>query len=844
MHPQHTDVSNQTPTGDAHRLIHGIGPMADRIRAYPWSSTPLGPVGTWPLELLSTVNLALSSPVAMQIFWGPDMITLYNDGITPFVLGKNALGQPARQVWAEVWPDVGTQLEGVLAFGQPVSFQHVFLRLMRDGILTDMYWDYVYTPIVSAQGDIVGILDIAQDVTQTVQAQLDLKASQAQASRILRSIGDAVIVTDIDTRITRMNPVAEELTGWLLADALGKPLTEVFCILNESTREPSESPAHKVLRTGRVVGLANHTILVARNGREVSIDDSGAPIRDDNGHITGIVLVFRDIAERRATERELAQNTRRQAVLVDFFNALRNGTDPDLLMQAACDLVARKLQVDRIGFFTVTSEKQILYGIGRADGNLPLLQGGEPADWIGPAVDAMAQTGATVAIDDTRTDPLTADTGFADNGIIGNLGVPFVRDGRWVGGFYAHHSQPRVWSHNDVYFFRQVADNTWAAVERLRTMHALSVSEERFRSTFNNAPIGIAVSQLDGTLVDFNREYERLTGQTRQDLLGEDFLLLLPAKEIESNRAQFRKLLDGTIPSADAEMHYLRPDGTTQLVRANSTLIRDENGKPELILGIIEDIELRRKTEAALIQNEKLAAVGRLAASIAHEINNPLESVTNLIYLARHSQALSESQEYLDLAERELRRVSAITSQTLRFHRQSTAPTPTFCSDLFTDTLSIYQGRLVNSHIEVDERKRAERAVTCFSGEIRQVLSNLIGNAIDSMPGGGTLYVRSRDATNRTTGMEGIVLTVADTGTGMSADVQQKVFDAFFTTKGIGGTGLGLWISSEIIARHHGALRLRSSQNPARHGTVFTLFLPSDIAPASPVQILSSPIQT
>jgi signal transduction histidine kinase len=137
----------------------------------------------------------------------------------------------------------------------------------------------------------------------------------------------------------------------------------------------------------------------------------------------------------------------------------------------------------------------------------------------------------------------------------------------------------------------------------------------------------------------------------------------------------------------------------------------------------------------------------------------------------------------------------------------------------------------VNNQISVEKRKRATNPVYCFEGEIRQVLGNLIGNAIDSMPTGGRLILRSRDATSWNNGVMGVVLTVADTGTGMSKEVQKRIFDAFYTTKGIGGTGLGLWISSEIIAQHHGELSMRSSQIAGMSGTVFSLFLRSEQLP-------------
>ena len=249
------------------------------------------------------------------------------------------------------------------------------------------------------------------------------------------------------------------------------------------------------------------------------------------------------------------------------------------------------------------------------------------------------------------------------------------------------------------------------------------------------------------------------------------------------------------------------------------------------IVTFSRDITKLKHATAAVLQNEKLAAVGRLASSIAHEINNPLESVTNLLYIARGTDDPAEIRQYLDTADRELRRVAAITSQTLRFHRQSTRPTAIRFSELIEETLPLYQARLINSRIQVERRSQETQPVVCFTGEIRQVLSNLIANAIDAMPSmGGRLQLRSRDATNWKTGQQGLRLTIADTGSGMPLGVRRKIFEAFFSTKGIGGTGLGLWISKEIVDRHHGTLCVRSSDSESSHGTVFTIFLPFETA--------------
>ena len=244
-----------------------------------------------------------------------------------------------------------------------------------------------------------------------------------------------------------------------------------------------------------------------------------------------------------------------------------------------------------------------------------------------------------------------------------------------------------------------------------------------------------------------------------------------------------------------------------------------------IVLGV--DVTESKRAEKALMQTEKLAAVGRLASSIAHEINNPLESVTNLLYLARETAINPETREYLNIADRELRRVSVIANQTLRFHKQSSRPQWITSEELISSALSVYQGRLVNSSVQIERRILTARAVFCFEGEIRQVLSNLIINAIDAMhPHGGRLLMRSREGTDWKTGRKGLILTVADTGSGMSPDTAARIFEPFFTTKEIGGTGLGLWVSHEIVERHGGALAVRGSQHRGHSGTVFTLFLP------------------
>jgi signal transduction histidine kinase len=250
------------------------------------------------------------------------------------------------------------------------------------------------------------------------------------------------------------------------------------------------------------------------------------------------------------------------------------------------------------------------------------------------------------------------------------------------------------------------------------------------------------------------------------------------------------------------------------------------------------DASDRKRSEEALRKTEKLAATGRLAASIAHEINNPLEAITNLLFLLRNFCQLQDpALNYVAMAEHEAKRIAEITQQTLRFYRQSTLPARANMGDLLDSVLSLYQGRLNTLSIKVERDYDAAMDLFCFSGEVRQVFANLVGNAIDATMAGGRLLVRARRSRSwKEPEQTGVRFAIADTGMGMEPEVRERVFEAFFTTKEVTGTGLGLWVSHEIILKHRGLVRVRSrtAQNGRSSGTVFEIFIPDDPKLAAP----------
>ena len=236
----------------------------------------------------------------------------------------------------------------------------------------------------------------------------------------------------------------------------------------------------------------------------------------------------------------------------------------------------------------------------------------------------------------------------------------------------------------------------------------------------------------------------------------------------------------------------------------------------------------RRLAEETLRKTEKLVIVGRLASSIAHEINNPLEAAINLLYLLSGTALDEGQQQYVDAAQKELYRVAEIARQTLTFNRQSNTEEKASVSAILESVLALFQTRLANSQITVERRFRNTEPIFCHPGELRQVFANVIGNAFDATRSGGRIILHERAEVHPRTGQHGLRITVADTGHGMSAEVKAHLFEAFTSTKGNQGTGLGLWVSKGIIDRHSGVVRVRSSTKPGHSGTVFSIFIPLD----------------
>jgi signal transduction histidine kinase len=248
---------------------------------------------------------------------------------------------------------------------------------------------------------------------------------------------------------------------------------------------------------------------------------------------------------------------------------------------------------------------------------------------------------------------------------------------------------------------------------------------------------------------------------------------------------------------------------------------------------IRDQMQQYARAQEALLRSEKLAVTGRLAASIAHEINNPLEAVTNLLYLMHQDLSPEQFKIYLADAEQELARVTEITKQTLRFYREPSQPIATDVPSVLDSVLKLYGSRLAAAGVTARQEMRCESAVVFSTpGELRQIFANIIGNAIDAMQRGGRMRIRVSDTCCTAAGRTGrsrcsVRVTIGDTGSGIPREVLPAIFEPFVTTKGETGTGLGLWVTSEIVKKNGWRIRVRSSRGRGRSGTVFSLVIPT-----------------
>jgi PAS domain S-box-containing protein len=361
--------------------------------------------------------------------------------------------------------------------------------------------------------------------------------------------------------------------------------------------------------------------------------------------------------------------------------------------------------------------------------------------------------------------------------------------------------------------------------QRKKAEAELQSKQRELEDFFENAEVSLHWVGPDGKIIWANRAEMESLGYEPHEYIGRHI------REFHADSETIKDILRRL--SCNEKLHGYEArlkckDGSLKHVLISSSVLW-ENGRFVHTRCFTIDVTERKLAEEALRRTEKMAATGRLAASIAHEINNPLAAITNLLYLARVEAEKQSVIEYLSVAEGEVRRVSEIAKRTLGFFRENKQPTIFDVAAVVDDVLSIFEPRIKALGLVV-KRELQPTCVSGIQGEIRQVVANLVLNAIDASAKNNAISVRVYSAGPQA------VLTVADQGCGMPPHNRSKVFEPFFTTKEETGTGLGLWVSKEIVKRHHGKITFRTSDNQSS-GTIFRVVLPKDGNLGSPTRL-------
>jgi PAS domain S-box-containing protein len=635
--------------------------------------------------------------------------------------------------------------------------------------------------------------------TDLEQAQASLRASEQCWATTLSSIGDAVIATDVSGKIMFMNGVAEELTGWALKEVLLKPMKQAFNIVNEQTRREVEDPVAKVLDKGVIVGLANHTILLRKDGSELPIDDSGAPIKDKEGKTTGVVLVFRDITERKQTDDAI----RRQASLIDL--------TPDAI-------IVRELE----GAITFWSEgAQKLYGWTKAEAvgqtSHDLLKTRFPE----PLPDIISQV--------SRTGHWSGELQHKTKD-----GRNLIVQSSWLAEREEQGAAKSILESNvDITQHKQMQTKLEEYSKNLENLVEERTKKLELSSTYARNLIEVSLDPLvtiskEGKITDVNEATEEVTGCSRQELIGSDFSDYFT--EPERARAGYQKVFtEGYVK--DYPLAIRHRAGRITYVLYNASIYRSPQGEVQGVFAAARDITERKKAEEQaqeaakkLKDAERLATIGATAGMVGHDIRNPLQAMLGDVYLAKSDvDSLQDSdtkeslKESIEAIEKNTEYINKIVADLQDFARPLNPRAEETNLKAVMDELLAINGLPQNIAVTANVARKA-KTVTADPAYVKRIIGNLVSNAIQAMPNGGKLTI---NATNQD---GNAVITVTDTGLGIPEDVKPKLFTPLFTTKSK-GQGFGLAVVKRMTEALGGTVSFTTEMGV---GTTFTITLPQN----------------
>ena len=719
---------------------------------------------------------------------------------------EEVIGRTSLDIGSWVDPAQRAGIQASLKSHDAVRNVEVRRRTAPGEVLTMLF----SAEVIEVGGELC-MLSVSQDISAQKRTEAELRLSENNLRITLDSIGDAVIATDHQGRVSRMNPLAEKLTGWTLAEAAGRPLPEVFHIINAYTREAVENPAAKVLVKGELAGLANDTVLVSKDGREYQIADSGAPIRGADGRVEGVVLVFRDVTETYEQERRIREN---EALLKHL-----TANIPGVVYQfyAAPD--------HRYGLRYISEKAKEIFGLDvPLDHYFQTLVASVPDEERGALVSSVRRAVETAS-------PWHYEGRF----------VKPTGEIRWFAGNAVPHRDG-----DDLVFDGVIMDTT-----DFKSAQEESQQRRQFlESVLYHAPDAIVTMEADHSVVDWNPGAVRMFGYTPEEAYGRQ-LDDLVAREDAFREAgeKTRQVLSGERVEAFETVRYRKDGAPVHVIAAGSPII--VAGELKGVVAIYTDITARKAIEgerkdyeARIQQMQKMEAIGMLAGGIAHDFNNILSAVIGYAELAlidtSEDPRVNTNIRQIHTAGM---RARDLVKQILTFSRQGEKELkPLQIGIQIKEALKMLRSSLPTTIEIVSHIDAGVENVMADPTQIHQIVMNLCTNAAQAMEeSGGRLTV---DLAQVTLSEEDVRLhpgmapggyarlRIQDTGTGIPVDILDKIYDPYFTTKEKGkGTGLGLAVVHGIVKSYGGDISVDTA--PGK-GAAFDIYLPVIKASAAP----------
>jgi PAS domain S-box-containing protein len=746
----------------------------------------------------------------------------------------------------DLFPDRENEaiFQRVVETGEPVSFRGKPFVYANDPDRAVTYWDWSLVPVKDGDGAVRGLIFSLLNVTERERLMHQLDAEQARLNAIIYNSPEGIVVTDDNARITLTNPAADRLLARPVPH--GEPY-ESHADLSICRPDGTPVPPRELPLTRSALDGESHRdeelAIIWPGGEKHDILVDTAPVLDKEGTITGAVGLFRDITERKQIEQAVWRYAQRLRALHKLDQAILASDSAEEIAKTAlsrlCDLLrCRRASVEIFDFEAGEAELLAVSAHGETG-----LQAGRrvPLRWH-QSLEILRQDRQHVVpdLEAASTSPLTET--LRSEGVRAFVSAPLRARGDLIGALNVGLRTRGRPTGEQLAIIEDLADELAVGLRQAR-LHAevqayarelearvkartaqLRASEARFRAIFEQSATGIALLDKQGRVIASNAALHQMLRRSSDELQGRRFTgFAHPDEKLKADVAVFREIRTGDRDSHRLQTRYVAKDGDVGWANLVLSLVRGPRGEPQFIIAIVEDITERKRAQEALIQSEKLATTGRLAASLAHEINNPLQTVLGCLGLAEEAMASGDDEvgDYVVMAHDELKRAARIVSR-LRDLSRPTDPgqgQPTDVNAVINGVLKVSRKDLKNNRIRIVRHLEEDlpRPVM-VSDRIKQVVLNLVLNARDAMPDGGELHV----STAYHAGNDEVVITVADQGAGIPQETMDRLFNPFFSTK-TEGTGLGLFVSQNIVQEHGGHIDVESTVGD---GSTFHVHLP------------------